>query len=88
MRYLFAVVLPLLIQCLVVFIIIQANTGNGSWAGLGALLIGMFAIPATAIINGILVYANREKPFMPTLSKCLLIALAAPFATIFLLFLG
>lgn len=51
MRYLFGVVAPLLLQILLVLLLIVTNSGNGSWVGLGALLIGMFAVPATAVIN-------------------------------------
>ena len=41
MKYLFGVAIPVIFQILVVFIVIDLNTGNGSWAGLGALLIGL-----------------------------------------------
>jgi hypothetical protein len=51
MAYVIGVLIPLILQSLLVFIVIEMNTGNGSWVGLGALLIGMFAIPATAIVN-------------------------------------
>ena len=51
MRYFYCVVVPLLLQILTVYIIIVLNTGNGSWAGLAALLFAIPIIPVTAIVN-------------------------------------
>ena len=51
LRYFYCVVIPLLLQVLTVYIIIVMNTGNGSWAGLAALLFAIPIIPITAIVN-------------------------------------
>lgn len=59
MRYIYCVVVPLLLQVLTVYIIIVMNTGNGSWAGLAAFLFAIPIIPITAIVN--IVRANQNK---------------------------
>ncbi len=87
MRYLFGVVLPALLQVLVVFIIIETNTGNGSWLGLLAYLIGLFAIPLTAIINALYIWKSPTEYFLGIIGKCFAIALIAPVMCVFMLFL-
>lgn len=82
MRYLLGLVIPFLLQALLVLVTIEMNTGNGSWLGLGALLIGMFAIPGTAIVNGIYIRQNRDKQALPVIGRCFLIALIVPIAVI------
>ncbi|GJM09266.1 MAG: hypothetical protein DHS20C11_15420 [Lysobacteraceae bacterium] len=77
MKYLFGVVLPMIFQILVVFIVIDLNTGNGSWAGLGALLVGLIAIPATAIANAAYL-ASTDQALYKTLPRCFGLALLAP----------
>lgn len=84
MRYLFGVITPLLLQIAVIAIIIQVNTGNGSWAGLAALLIGMFAVPATAIINLVRIRTQPNKPAATHILQGLLTAMIAPVVTVFL----
>jgi len=88
MRYIFGVLVPLLLQCLLVFIAIEANTGNGSWVGLGAFLLGMFAIPATAIINLLYIKSNKERGSLTVIGRCLLIAAITPFFILILLMVG
>lgn len=87
MRYLIGVVLPALFQVLVVFIIAETNQGNGSWAGLGAFLIGMFAIPLTALINGLYVWKNPQAGFFQIIGKCFTLAMIVPVLCTFTLFL-
>ena len=82
MRHLLGVLLPFLLQCLLVFITIEMNTGNGSWLGLGALLIGMFAVPGTAIANFLHVKNNREKSTAAVIRRCFLYASIAPFVVL------
>ena len=88
MRYIAAVVLPVLLQCLFVYIVIEMNTGNGSWLGLGALLIGMFAIPATAIINFLIVKSGENKNSFSIVGRCFLVAAVAPLLTPLLMLIG
>lgn len=87
MRYLIGVVLPALFQVLVVFVIAETNQGNGSWAGLGAFLIGMFAIPATVFINALYVWKNPDVSFLQLIGKCFTLAMIVPVLAIFTLFL-
>ncbi len=88
MRYIAGVLIPVVLQCLFVFIIIEMNTGNGSWIGLGALLIGMFAIPATAIINFLYIKTNKGRSTVSLMSRCFLIAIIAPVIILLLLLVG
>ena len=53
MRYVYCVLVPLLLQVLTVYIIIVMNTGNGSFLGLAAFLLAMPIIPITAIVNAV-----------------------------------
>ncbi len=78
MRIFFGVVLPLLVQTLIVWIVIDQNTGNGSFVGLGAMLIGMVAIPLTAIVNFLLIRSSREQPVADVLVRCYGFAAIAP----------
>jgi len=88
MLYVFGFLIPILLQSLFVFILIEMNTGNGSWLGLGALLIGMFAIPATGIVNLLYIKSNKEQSSDTVLMRCFLTAIIAPFLTVLLLLVG
>ncbi len=88
MRYFIGVIFPALLQTLFVFIVIEMNTGNGSWVGLGAFLLGMFAIPATAIVNFIYLRAKHQSSDFVVLARCYLLALIVPFIVMFLLLVG
>ncbi|MEH6446372.1 MAG: hypothetical protein V7784_20950 [Oceanospirillaceae bacterium] len=78
MIYFSAVLIPTLLQCLFVFLVIEMNTGNGSWLGLGALLIGIFAIPATSIVNFIYAKSNKNIKASIVIAKCFLISFLMP----------
>ena len=88
MRYIIGILIPMLLQCLFVFIIIEMNTGNGSWVGLGAFLIGIFAVPATGIANLIYLKSNKEMSSFSVITRCFLVAIIAPFLTLILLMVG
>lgn len=88
MRYLIGVLTPLLLQSLFVYIVIEMNTGNGSWLGLGALLLGMIAIPATGVLNFIYIKSKKDEINLAVIAKCLLISLVLPFIILFFLMLG
>jgi len=60
MRYIYCVVIPLLLQILTVYIIIVMNTGNGSFVGLAAFLFAMPIIPITAIVNVVRTNQNKD----------------------------
>jgi hypothetical protein len=87
MRYLIGVIFPGLLQVLVVFIIVETNQGNGSWAGLGAYLIGLFAIPLTALINGLYVWKNPNVSLLQVIGKSFTLAMIVPILCVFTLFL-
>jgi len=50
-RYLFNILVPLLLQLLFTWVIIEATRGGGSFVGLGAMLVAVLAVPGTAIWN-------------------------------------
>ena len=78
MIYLLGVALPAALQVLIVWILIAANSGNGSFIGLGAMLLGLIAIPATAIANWVYLQSQREKPAGARLLRCFGIAALTP----------
>ncbi|WP_415891939.1 hypothetical protein ACMXYN_11485 [Neptuniibacter sp. PT8_73] len=87
MRVFIGVILPSAFQALVIFIIASMNQGNGSWAGLAAFLIGMFAIPITLLINGLYVWKNPQHNLLQVMGKCFTLAVIAPLLCILTLFL-
>ncbi len=87
MRYLLGVVLPALLLSLLAYIVILMNTGNGSFIGLGVIIIAMIVIPANAIISALYLYGHRQYSLPYVLIRCYLFAAAAPFIGMFLLFL-
>lgn len=88
MRYIIGVLVPVLLQSLFVFIVIAMNTGNGSWAGLAAFLLGIFVIPATGIANFLYIRARRDRQTFSVIWPCFLMALVMPFIVFFLMFIG
>ncbi|MBK8739665.1 MAG: hypothetical protein IPM02_09045 [Betaproteobacteria bacterium] len=44
MLFAFAVAVPLLVQLLFTLMVVFATNGTGSFVGLGAMLVGLFAI--------------------------------------------
>jgi hypothetical protein len=84
MRFTLAVIIPLLAQVLFVLVIIVATNGTGSFVGLGAMLLGLIAIPLTALVNWV---RTRKSPPVPALTfttNTLLIALAFPLVIVIL----
>lgn len=59
MNFLLCVLLPVLLQLAVTGIVIAVTNGTGSFVGLGAMLLALYGIPATAIANFI---AMRRRP--------------------------
>ncbi|WP_230971022.1 hypothetical protein [Nitrogeniibacter aestuarii] len=88
MKYLLGILLPCALQALIVFVIIEANTGNGSWLGLAALLLGMFAIPATAVVNGIYLYSVKDTAGAGAILRCWAIATIVPLLSLLLMMFG
>jgi hypothetical protein len=78
MKYVIGCLIPALLQCLLVYFIVLANTGNGSFVGLGAFIIGIFAIPITAVLNAVMLYVRAEVPRRKVLFHCYILALIVP----------
>ncbi|PPE72680.1 hypothetical protein C3942_16645 [Solimonas fluminis] len=51
MKYLLHVGLPAVLQVALTLFVMFATRGNGSFVGLAAMLLGVWAIPVTAIVN-------------------------------------
>jgi len=88
MRYFIGVLIPFFLQSLLVFVVIEMNTGNGSWVGLGALILGMFAIPMTCLANFFYIRARKDIGSFSAVAPCFVIALIVPVIILFLLILG
>jgi hypothetical protein len=74
-----------LFQAVFSYIIILAGTGNGSFVGLGAMLLAVFGIPATAIVNIMLIHTHRKNPTTGYIIRLLIISLILPLLQFFLL---
>lgn len=83
-----AALMPAVFQIILVYLVVLLNTGNDSWAGLGALLIGLVAIPATAATNIWLIKKMRPEPYTNMLLRSLLIAFILPILLTFLWVIG
>ncbi len=86
MRYLLGVAVPVILQCLFVLVIVEMNTGNGSWVGLGVFILAIFAIPGTAIINALYIRSHPDLHTVSVINRCFLLALAVPLLTPVFLF--
>jgi hypothetical protein len=78
MKYLYCVIIPLLLQIITVYIIIEMNTGNGSWLGLAAFLFSIPILPATTIYNAVRTKVKTEARILMLFGQNLLIAFIAP----------
>lgn len=88
MKIIICVLIPALLQCLLVFVLVVSNQGNGSWVGLGALLLGMILIPTTVTLNVLYLNLGKYKTRTESIVKCYLIAFIVPLlGPIFILFL-
>jgi hypothetical protein len=62
MNYFVGVFGVLLLHLLATGITIAASTGNGSFVGLGAMLLAVWGIPTTLIANFLLIRSYRTNP--------------------------
>jgi len=74
-----------LFQAVFSYAIILASTGNGSFVGLGAMLLALFGIPATAVVNLAFIHAHRKNPAIGYIGRLLLVALILPLVQLALL---
>ncbi len=84
MKYVYCVIIPLLLQLLVVYIIIEMNTGNGSWLGLAAFLFAIPIIPLTAIINAVRTSQKKEIKLPILFLQSVLISIVVPIIVVVL----
>lgn len=87
MRYLLGVGLVALLQVGFSVAIILATRGGGSFVGLGAMLLAVLGIPITALVNFLLVHANRRSPGSPYVLRLTLASLLLPAAQLALMIL-
>ena len=78
MKYLYCVGIPLILQILVVYIIIELNTGNGSWIGLAAFLLAIPVVPLTIIINSVRTNLKTQIELPILFLQSLLVGIAVP----------
>jgi len=77
----------LLFQAAFSYAIVLADTGNGSFVGLGAMLFALVGMPVTAIATLVVIRNHRRNPAKGYLGRLLLVALALPAAQLALLIL-
>jgi hypothetical protein len=87
MRYLLGVPSILLLQVGFTFAVISATSGDGSFVGLGAMLLAIFGIPLTALINVLLIHAHRRNRASHFPLRLALVSLALPATQLTLLIL-
>lgn len=87
LHYLVAVGGVLLFQVAFSYAIILASRGDGSFVGLGAMLLAVPGIPLTALLNTLLIRSRRNNPASPYAGRLLVVSLALPVAQLALLVL-
>jgi len=87
LNYLLGIGGVMLFQAAISYAIVFASPGNGSFVGLGAMLIAVMGIPITAIINGVIIHNHRKNPTTGYIGRLILLALVLPALQIALLFL-
>ena len=87
MSYFIGVGGVILFQAAFSYAMILAGTGNGSFVGLGAMLMAVLGIPITAIANLVIIRSHRKNPATRYIGRLLLLALALPMAQLALLIL-
>ncbi len=83
-RWVPGVLIPLLLQLLFTLAIILATQGTGSFVGLGAMLLGLIALPVTAIVNWSLVRSQPGRPALQLAARIFLVTAVFPALLIFL----
>jgi len=78
MRTLLAVVLPLAVQVLIFAALIFGFRGGGSFVALGAMLVGIIAVPATTILNWARVRSKTQDPLVWLIATALFNVLLVP----------
>jgi len=84
-RRVLGVLLPLIFQLLFVAAIIAATNGTGSFVGLAAMLLGLVALPVTAILNWSQVRSQPDRPALQLAVRIFWITAIFPAFILFLL---
>jgi hypothetical protein len=87
LRYLVGVGLVALLQVGFSFAIILATRGGGSFVALGAMLMAVLGVPITALVNFLLIHADRNSPRSPHVLRLILVSLLLPAAQLALMIL-
>lgn len=87
MNHLVEIIGIVLVQLGFSYAIILAGTGNGSFVGLGAMLLALIGIPSTALINFLTLRSARNAPASSYAARITLISLILPTAQIALVIL-
>jgi hypothetical protein len=83
-RWVPGVLLPLVLQLLFTLGIIFATQGTGSFVGLGAMLLGLIALPVTAIVNWSQIRSQPDRPALQLAARIFLISAVFPAFLVFL----
>ena len=78
MKILCFVLLPVLVQVLLALVLISLRKPGGEFVGLGVMLLGLVAIPATALINWARTRAHPPLSSLELLAKTLFTSSAFP----------
>lgn len=85
MNFKFGIGLVLLVQLSISALTIFAGTGNGSFVGLGAMLLAIYGIPITLIINFFIIRSHKIYPKKSTITTISIISSVLPFLQLSLL---
>ena len=83
-RYALGIAVPLVFQLVFTLAIILATQGTGSFVGLGAMLLGLIALPATAIVNWSMIRSQPDRPALQLAARIFLISAVFPAFLVFL----
>jgi hypothetical protein len=78
MKYIYCVVIPLILQLITCYTLIEINTGNGSFVGLAVFLFAIPILPATTIFNAIRTKTKIETKLPVLFGQSMLVAFVAP----------
>ncbi len=78
MKYLLNIGGVLLFQLISSYALMQLGTGGGSFVGLGVMLLAVYGIPLTIIINLILMLRKSAKVGKALIVQCMLVGLVLP----------
>lgn len=78
MIYVYGVGGIFLVQAAISWGVILAGTGNGSFVGLGAMLLAIVGLPGTALLNFLFIRRHRMQPDQPYLVRMVLVSSILP----------